>query len=104
MKQRYYILLDNKTQASYERESAAQAIGEALRENLGCKVLRCWIGGFGNVEHCGMEFEVPPHEAMKKKPRLIGPRKPKGPVEMFNDETILSESARAKTAHDAQPK
>lgn len=97
-KQAYYITLDNGLTIRIERESAAQAMGQALRENLGRKIIKCWSGAVNPSDPATygvINYEVPTHEAMTKRPRLVGPRKPKGPGELFNDETILSESARA---------
>lgn len=102
----YYIIYDDGAQVPLLADSAADAIGKALRQRLGHKVINCFVGGYdanGNPNHDRYpggrtDFEVPPHDALVSKPARPFVRKPtRGEAELFDDAAVVAESEKSKT-------
>lgn len=89
--------MDDGWRVDVASDSAAAAQYEALRRHLGHRVSRCWLGRSGKQAHEneGIEFEVVTHDPRTE--RGGKERKDRHPLcTMFDDATILAESARAR--------
>lgn len=102
----YYIIYEDGAQLPFPADSAADAIGKALRNRLGHKVLNCFVGGYdalGNPNHASCpggrtDFEVPAHDALVNKPARPFVRKPtRGEAELFDDAAVVAESEKSKS-------
>lgn len=80
-------------------DSAANAMGIALRRNAGCVVCECYTGGTfaedGRFtdQYAKLEYEVPPHKPYEK----VAKAKLPAPASLFDDEAIRTESEKALT-------
>lgn len=83
-----------------EAPSAAMAIQRALEQNLGFKVVRCYSGKIGQEPpfEGGIDYDVPPHDALPEDYRRPKRRHPDHTIPMFDDAEIRAESARARAA------
>ena len=78
-------------------DSAADAIGRALEQNRGFKVVRCYAGGVAqDARYAGVvEYEVPPHQALPPEEPKV--KRQKTPCEMFNDAEIIEQSKATRS-------
>jgi hypothetical protein len=97
-RQAYYVQMDDCEVHRYEDTCAANAMGRALNDHRGVKIVGCWTGVSGGRfpdMNGRINFEVPPHEAQP--PRVKRPKKDKT-CQLFDDNEILTESFKARVA------
>lgn len=106
MMRTYHLEMDDGVRLDLPADSAAAAIGSALKKHIGHRVVRCFLGGVENYQGMEilkvwsnqavrMEFEIPPHD-----PLLVPPpvkHRDRSPSELFDDAEILRESHLAKS-------
>ncbi len=103
MSRNYRCVMSDGSHVNHRCNSAAEAIGFALGEKLGQRVLECRAGmeqfeAKWKHTEAFMYFDVPEHVPLTKKPvpdRIS--RQTRGAGDLFDDEQILNESARAMT-------
>lgn len=106
MTQVYHIQMDDGHRLDLRADSAANAVASALKQHLGHRVTRCFLGGMENYQGMElvkvwsnqavrMEFEIPPHEPLTAPPPVR--HRDRAPAELFNDDEILRESHLAKS-------
>jgi hypothetical protein len=97
-RQAYYVQMDDCEIHRIEDTCAANAMGRALNDFRGVKIVGCWTGIEGGRfpdMNGRIDYEVPAHDAAPPRTKRAKPDKT---CTLFDDTEVLTQSKKARVA------
>ena len=95
----YWVEMSDGNTYPVQAHTPAEAQGKALEDHLGLTVKRCWRGSQWKtpVQADGVEYEVPPHQALHGRPAKARRGKADKECTLFEDKAVVAESDKVRS-------